>query len=196
MWAFLRIPVPRSGALAPRPPAAASRASADAACTADQALTRLYAAHSRPLLRLAALLVHDAAAAQEITEAAFAAAQDARRQLNDTDATAAFLRRAVVSQARRAQPRHRGTERPAAPDRSPARRDVGPGLARGPLTAALRSLPERHREAVVLRYYAGLPEAQTAAAMGVSRAAVKRDTRRALAALRTKLDHELGSPGD
>jgi predicted RNA polymerase sigma factor len=64
--------------------ARASRApglSADADGTADQALTRLYAEHSRSLLRLAALLVNDAAEAEEITQAAFAATHDAWQRL-------------------------------------------------------------------------------------------------------------------
>jgi len=38
----------------------------------------------------------------------------------------------------------------------------------GSLTA-LRDLPERQREAIVLRYYADLSEAEIAGAMGISR---------------------------
>jgi DNA-directed RNA polymerase specialized sigma24 family protein len=156
-------------------PAAASRASADATCTADQALIRLYTEHFRALLCLAALLVQDLAAAEEITEAAFAATHDAFRGRVDTGAAVAFLRRGVVSRARVLQRRQP---------------DAVPGLTRGPLMAGLRSLPERQREAVVLRYYSGLSEAQAADAMGVSRSAVKRHTARGASALRTILGQE------
>ena len=53
--------------------------------------------------------------------------------------------------------------------------------------AAVRLLPTRQREALVLRYYADLTEAQTAETMGISEGAVKSHTFRALAALRVKL---------
>ena len=46
-------------------------------------------------------------------------------------------------------------------------------LKRSALTSALRALPPRQREALVLRYYADLSEAQIAAAMGISKGAVK-----------------------
>jgi RNA polymerase sigma factor (sigma-70 family) len=52
---------------------------------------------------------------------------------------------------------------------------------------ALRDLPGRQREAIVLRYYAGLSEAEIAGAMGISRGAVKSHTARGMAALRAEL---------
>ena len=54
--------------------------------------------------------------------------------------------------------------------------------------AALRALPARQREALVLRYYADLSEAEIAEAMGVSRGAVKSHTSRAITALRVRLE--------
>ena len=64
------------------------------------------------------------------------------------------------------------------------------GSANGsaPLLAALGSLPARQREVLVMRYYANLSEEQTAEAIGISRAAVRRHAARANAALRTLLD--------
>jgi RNA polymerase sigma factor (sigma-70 family) len=56
--------------------------------------------------------------------------------------------------------------------------------------AALRRLPPRQRQAVVLRYFAELPEQETAAAMGVSLGTVKSTTSRALAALARMLQEE------
>jgi DNA-directed RNA polymerase specialized sigma24 family protein len=46
----------------------------------------------------------------------------------------------------------------------------------------------RQREALVLRYYAGLSEAEIASAMGISRGAVKSHSSRAISALRDLLD--------
>jgi RNA polymerase sigma factor (sigma-70 family) len=49
--------------------------------------------------------------------------------------------------------------------------------------AAIRRLPARQREALVLRYYLDLTEDQTAEAMRVSRGTVKSATSRAVAAV-------------
>ena len=53
---------------------------------------------------------------------------------------------------------------------------------------ALRGLPTRQREALVLRYYGDLSEAEVAEVMGVSRGAVKSHTARGVAALREVLE--------
>jgi RNA polymerase sigma factor (sigma-70 family) len=49
--------------------------------------------------------------------------------------------------------------------------------------AALRRLPGRQREALVLRYYLDLSEPEIAASMGIGKGTVKSTTSRALAAL-------------
>jgi RNA polymerase sigma factor (sigma-70 family) len=56
--------------------------------------------------------------------------------------------------------------------------------------SALRALPARQREALVLRYYADLSEAEIARAMGVSRGTVKSTTSRAVAALARMLQED------
>ena len=58
------------------------------------------------------------------------------------------------------------------------------------MVSALRALPERQREALVLRYYGDLSEAQIASVMGISRGAVKSHTARAMAALRVVLERD------
>ncbi|HXQ44367.1 MAG TPA: sigma-70 family RNA polymerase sigma factor [Acidimicrobiales bacterium] len=60
------------------------------------------------------------------------------------------------------------------------------------LARALRHLPRRQREVVVLRYLADWSESDVAVALGVSAGAVKSHASRGLAALRHHLD--LGSP--
>jgi RNA polymerase sigma factor (sigma-70 family) len=56
--------------------------------------------------------------------------------------------------------------------------------------AALRTLPARQREAVVLRYYVDLGEADIAAAMRVSAGSVKTHLHRGLAALSRVLEED------
>ena len=52
---------------------------------------------------------------------------------------------------------------------------------------AIRALPRRQREAVVLRLYLDLTERQAAAAMGVTTGALREHASRAMAALRPVL---------
>jgi RNA polymerase sigma factor (sigma-70 family) len=77
-----------------------------------------------------------------------------------------------------------------APDMPSAEHGAIAALERSAVVAALRSLPARQREALVLRYYGDLSEAQIAFAMGISRGAVKSHTARAMTALRTVLEQE------
>jgi RNA polymerase sigma factor (sigma-70 family) len=59
------------------------------------------------------------------------------------------------------------------------------------VVTALRTLPARQREALVLRFYGDLSEAQIAAAMGISKGAVKSHTARAMTALRSVLERDI-----
>ena len=74
----------------------------------------------------------------------------------------------------------------------PAHADVDSLAAvdRGEVVAALRKLPERQREALVLRYYGDFSEAEIATAMGISRGAVKSHTARGMSALKSILEQE------
>jgi RNA polymerase sigma-70 factor (sigma-E family) len=65
---------------------------------------------------------------------------------------------------------------------------AGVAAQRADLVAALRELPRRQRDVVVLRYLADLPEAEVASALGCSAGTVKQHAHRGLAALRTSLD--------
>jgi len=163
------------------------------AWTADEAVTRLFTSQYRPLVRLAALLLRDASAAEEIAQDAFVALHERWGRLRDPDKAAAYLRQSVVNRARSAL-RHR-----AVVDRFLRRHPepmTMPSAESGALVretydevlAAVRQLPARQQEALVLRYYADLSEAQTAEVMGVSQGAVKSHTSRALAALRRTME--------
>jgi DNA-directed RNA polymerase specialized sigma24 family protein len=74
---------------------------------------------------------------------------------------------------------------------------VDPHLGeRGDLVVALRRLPRRQREAVVLRYLADLSEVQVALEMGCSVGAVKSHGARGLTSLRRHLTESRGKDGD
>ena len=159
--------------------------------SADQAVVVLYAAHYRSLVRLGALLLHDVGAGEEVVQDAFVAMHGAWRRLREPDRALAYLRQAVVNRARSVLRRRATAERHAErllPHVPSAEHGALAGLERAAVVAAVRALPRRQREAVVLRYYADLSEADIAAAMGISRGAVKSHTSRGMAALRRSLE--------
>ncbi len=160
---------------------------------AEEAVRALYSANYQSLVRLAAILVRDAATAEEVVQDAFVAMHGAWRRLRDTDKALSYLRQSVVNRSRSVL-RHRAVVDKYAPKPSPDAPSAEQGaitlLERSAVVAALRELPARQREALVLRYYADLSEAQIASTMGISRGAVKSHTARGMSALRTVLEQE------
>lgn len=158
---------------------------------ADHAVTQLYSDHYRPLVRLATLLVRDHATAEEVVQDSFVAMHGAWRRLRNPDKALSYLRQAVVNRARSVL-RHRAVVEKHAPKALPDAPSAEHGalneLEREAVIGALRKLPTRQREAIVLRYYGDLSEAQIADAMGISRGAVKSHTSRGISALRSVLE--------
>ncbi len=160
---------------------------------ADRAVTAIYSEHYRSLVRLAAFLVRDTATAEEVVQDSFVAMHGAWRRLRDTDKALSYLRQSVVNRSRSVL-RHRmvvnkNTPKPP-PDMPSAEHGAIIQLERSAVVSALRALPDRQREALVLRYYGDLSEAQIASVMGISRGAVKSHTARAMAALRAVLERD------
>jgi RNA polymerase sigma-70 factor (sigma-E family) len=160
---------------------------------ADRAVTLIYSEHYRSLVRLAALLVRDVATAEEVVQDSFVAMHGAWRRLRDSDKALSYLRQSVVNRSRSVL-RHRvvvdrNAPKPA-PDMPSAEQGAISLLERSAVIKALRTLPPRQREALVLKYYADLSEAQIASAMGISRGAVKSHTARAMTSLRAVLEIE------
>jgi len=160
---------------------------------ADLAVTELYSMHYRALVRLAALLVRDTPTAEEVVQDAFVAMHGGWQRLRDAEKALAYLRQAVVNRSRSVL-RHRTVVdknlQKAPPDMPSAEHGAMVLLERHAVVVALRDLPERQREAIVLRYYADLSEAEIAATMGISRGAVKSHTARGMTALRAALEQE------
>ncbi len=160
---------------------------------ADRAVTELYSAHFRSLVRLAALLVRDVGTAEEVVQDAFVAMHGGWHRLRDNDKALAYLRQAVVNRSRSVLRHRQVVDRNApkpAPDMPSAEHGAIALFERSAVIAALRTLPARQREALVLRFYADMPEAQIAETMRISRGAVKSHTARAMQALRAVLERE------
>src|SRR5271166_5406395 len=113
---------------------------------ADAAIVELYEAHYRALVRLAALLVHDVATAEEVVQDSFVALHAGLHRLRDSDKSLSYLRAAVVNRARSVL-RHRvvvdrNAPKPV-PDMPSAEQGALALIERSSVIAALRSLPER-----------------------------------------------------
>jgi RNA polymerase sigma-70 factor (sigma-E family) len=161
---------------------------------ADDAVTALYAAHYGSLVRLAALLVGgDQATAEEVVQDSFVAMHCAWRQLRNSDTALPYLLRTVVNRSRSVL-RHRvvvDRNTPMPPPDMPSVEQGGIALLeRSKVVAALRSLSPLQREALVLRYYGDLSEAQIASTMDISTGAVKGHIARAMSALHRVLENE------
>lgn len=153
--------------------------------TVESEMTRLYREHYRGLLRLAVLIVDERGLAEDVVHDAFVAMYQRRAQVREPHAVLAYLRTAVLNQAR-SRLRHRGVVRRhlALLATSDTQADEsGTAVTLDSLARALAELPTRQREAVVLRHYLDLSERGTAEVMGVSVGAVKSYCSRGLAAL-------------
>jgi RNA polymerase sigma-70 factor (sigma-E family) len=161
---------------------------------ADRALTALYSMHYRSLVRLAAVLVGDVAIAEEIVQDSFVALHAAAwRRLANGDRALSYLRQSVVNRCRAVLGRHLVVDKLAqkiASDLPEAAREHLTLPERSALVLALRTLPSRQREVLVLRYYADLSEAQIASTMGISKSAVKTHIARAISSLQAELRRE------
>ena len=170
------------GADVPRRPAGLSDAGCDT--SASRAVTSLYRTHALGLTRLAFIVLGDRHAAEDVVQEAFCGLFRAWDRLPDGSNTVGYLRASVLNGCRTALRRQKRIPRPLGVPAAPSADAAAMvGEEQRAAVAALRRLPPRQREALVLRYYADLPEYETALAMGVSRGTVKSTTARALAAL-------------
>ncbi len=158
---------------------------------ADSAVTGLYQAHAVSFLRLGVVMLGDRQAAEDVVQEAFCALYRKWSELREQDKALAYVRSAVLNGCRtqlrsriRAQ---RRAARPAIGNTGSVEDGVLLAEEHQQVLAALRSLPPRQREALVLRFYLGLGEPDIATAMGISQGTVKSTTSRALAALARQL---------
>ena len=158
----------------------------------DQGLPVLYAAHYRSLMKLAALLTASPPAAEEIVQDAFVALHGSWRRLRNDDHALLYLQRTVVQRARSCRASLRpGSQPQASHPSSPHGQPPAGGdrAAESRLLAALRSFPAAQHEALVLSYYADMPESRVARVMGVRPGAVRSHLAQGLSALRAATAH-------
>ena len=155
---------------------------------ARQAVSALYEAHAVGLIRLAIVMLGDRPAAEDVVQEAFCGLYRRWGQLDDPGNAQRYVRSAVLNRCRSALRRLHRESRSARPDEWLETSESAEALAlvnaeHRAVLSALRRLPARQREALVLRFYLDLPELEIARSMGISPGTVKSTTSRALAAL-------------
>jgi RNA polymerase sigma-70 factor (sigma-E family) len=153
-------------------------------------LTALFREHHAGLVRLALLMVGDRPTAEDVVQDAFTALHRRLPRLGPDVRLLPYVRASVLNGCRMVLRRRKLASR-FRPEPEPAVWSAEAAVLlsedRREVFAALRTLPRRQREALALRYFLDLSEAETAEVMGVSRGTVKSTTSRALAALAGKL---------
>ena len=158
----------------------------------EEAIETLFRRHWPPAWRAAYLIVHDAAAAEDIAQEAFLAAIRALDRFDRRRPFGPWLHRIVVNRAidwTRARSLRR--EVGAEIDEEPAPDGPEPGPAYSDdLVAALRALPPEQRAVVVMRHLLEYTPSEIAAALGLPRGTVNSRLRRALDSLGDALGEE------
>jgi len=152
---------------------------------AQSQVTALYQAHAVGLVRLAMLMLGNQSSAEDVVQEAFLGLYRRWDKISDPDRVVAYVRSSVLNGCRDVL-RKQSRKIPAAllePDVASAEAHVLLAEEHREVLVALRRLPARQREAVILRYCLGLPEDEVAQSMNVSRGTVKSAAHRGLAAL-------------
>ena len=164
-----------------------------AADSAAAAVAALYQHHAVGLIRLAYIMLGERAGAEDAVQDAFCGLYRHWDRLADRDRALAYVRSSVLNGCRSALRRRTTWRRLLTAYQPPTASAEAAVLGleeRQEVMRAVRRLPERQREALVLRFYLDLPEREIARLMGLRPSSVRSATARALQAL----GHALGEP--
>jgi RNA polymerase sigma-70 factor (sigma-E family) len=158
--------------------------------SAEAAITALYEASALGLIRMAYVMLGDQPSAEDVVQEAFYGLYRRWDRLADTAGATYYVRTSVLNGCRSAL-RRRAVRRgflqhgPLAdpPPAVSAETVVLGGEERDDVIRALRHLPDRQREVLILRFYAELPDEQIGRVMGIRPGTVRSTAFRALDAL-------------
>jgi RNA polymerase sigma factor (sigma-70 family) len=154
-------------------------------------LTRLFAEEHARLVKLATALTQNFDDAQDVVQDAFAGLQRKQAMLEDPARAAGYLRVSVINGARSLHRRRALFRRHAKADLPVSPAADGPvllGEEYRRVVDAVRRLPRRQQQVVVLRYWSELPDREIAMVLGISEVSVRSTVSRAIQALATKLE--------
>ena len=157
-----------------------------AALDVDALVVRLFHEEGHRLVQLARLFVDDRNAAEDLVQEAFIRLARSASRIQDPSRAAAYLRSIVLNLAR--DHNRRGLvslrhQEPADVDLATAEDEVVLREDQRRVLDALRSLPHRQRDCVVLRHFGETGIADIAATLGISQNSVKTHLKRGMASL-------------
>jgi RNA polymerase sigma-70 factor (sigma-E family) len=177
---------------AERPGGGTGIAGEDRGDAAASAVTDLFREHHLELVRLALVMTGDLATAEDVVQDAFERLHRGWYGLRRPSSSLAYVRASVLNGCRSAHRRAAVARKHAPQLAEPAWRG-GPDAAadeRGALAGALRRLPRRQREVLVLRYYLDLDVAEIAGTLRITPSSVRATNTRGLAALARALGED------
>jgi len=151
---------------------------------AGAGVTALYQAHALGLIRLAHIMLGSRPGAEDVVQDAFCGLYRRWNNLSDPAKALPYLRSSVLNGCRsvlRRRPPDAPGDHPTAA--ASAEAAVLTGEERRQVMDALRRLPARQREALVLRFYLDLSDTEIAATMRIGRSTVRSAIHRALASM-------------
>ena len=171
-------------------PSAGTRAQFAEAADIEALVVRLFEQEGRSLVRLVRLFVDDRNAAEDLVQEGFIRLARNAHRIKDDAKAAAYLRSIVLNLARDNNRRGLVSLRHHLPmdDRRASTEDVI--VLRDDqqqVIDALRDLPHRQRDCLVLRYYQELGIEDIADTLGISPNSVKTHLKRAMAAMEKRL---------
>jgi|SRR6266568_7016404 len=149
------------------------------------AVTALYHEHALSLIRLAHIMLGNRPGAEDVVHDAFCGLYRRWEHLADKEKALGYVRSSVLNGCRSALRRGRLQDRVTAyqPAVVSAEAAVLSSEERREVVLALRRLPARQREVLVLRYYLDLSDEQIAGDLGIRPGTVRSTRHRALASL-------------
>jgi RNA polymerase sigma-70 factor (sigma-E family) len=158
---------------------------------AQMSVRDLFRDHHLELVRLALLMTGDRATAEDVVQDAFERLYRRWPGLREPASSLAYVRASVLNGCRSVHRRAAVARKhqPALAERADTGDQAADAVdASAEMVAALRSLPNRQREVVVLRYYADLDVDEIARTLQISQSGVRANLSRALAALARALE--------
>jgi RNA polymerase sigma-70 factor (sigma-E family) len=171
----------------------------------EREFVEFVAGRQAALLRFAYLVCGHRQTAEDVVQTALVKTYLVWGRLRDRGALDGYVRRAIVNEhisllRRPWKRRERASEGLSTPvpengAETAAVEDRLDHETRTVLFDLVRELPPRQRAAVVLRYYEGFTEPETAAVLGCSVGTVKSQTSRALQTLRSRMSDDMAPRG-
>ena len=153
-------------------------------------MRRLYERRHADMVRFAAFLTGDVAAAEDVAQDAFAKMFDAWNSIDDLERVDAYLKSTVVNLVRGGQRKQQVADNNLTPHLTvvPSAEDDAVGqIGRERVLAAVADLPLRQRACVVMRHWMRMTETEIASVLELSVGSVRTHIKRGTTTLKSTL---------